>query len=141
MPKLPNLKINPLNLVSIILLIVILAVVVFVFTRLKNENTEEKQAQETLAEVGIRSTFAGSVTSVDDASKTLNLKSTEDGSIYEVRLDPNGSVTADTQKIQFSEIKVGDQVAVYSKQSNAPSLTEIYIADLITKSVSVDINP
>lgn len=140
MPKLPNLTKNIPVVISIVLFIVIIVVAGYVFFNSSSSDPDQKQAQETLEVVGIRSTFAGQVISADSTEKKLDIKSTEDGAIYEVRLDNNGKVTADSKDIDFSEIKIGDKVTVYSKQSNNPDLTKVYVADLITKMVPVDPN-
>ena len=138
MPKLPNITKNIPVLISLVLMIVLIAVAGYVYFHISSNDPDQKQAQETLEKVGIRSTFAGLVVDVDSVTNKLDVKNNEDGVVYEVKLDSKGQVTLDSKKITLSEIKAGDKVVVYSKQSNNPDLTKTYIADLITKSVPVE---
>jgi hypothetical protein len=140
MPKLPSLIKNLPALISIVLFLVVVAVAGYLFYNNTVNNPDEKQAQETLKAVGIRSTFSGEVTNLYPTERKLDVKNNDDGSIYEVVLDDKGKLTADSKDIEFSEIKVGDKVNVYSKQSNNPDISKVYVADLITKSVPIDPN-
>ena len=85
--------------------------------------------------------FYGTVTSVDSGKRELDVKNTEDGVVYSLKLNSKGVVTKSGQSSDFSQIKIGDNVNVYSENAETLDEARTISLDLINISVRPDSLP
>ena len=85
--------------------------------------------------------FYGTVTSVDPDKRELDVKNTEDGAIYSLKLNSKGVVTKSGKTSSFDQIKTGDKVNFYSENAETLDEERTISIDLINISVRPDSLP
>lgn len=85
--------------------------------------------------------FFGTVVSVDPSKKELEVKNSEDGVVYKLRLTNKGVVTRSGKNSEFTEIKIGDKVNIYSEDKETLDENRTISIDLINISVKTELTP
>ncbi len=134
MPKLS--ENNPL-LISAILLLILFGL--FAYFLYPNFFYTQSQTKTPTAQKQSYTLFNGQVVVLDQAVKTLTVKSGNDNKDYHLVLSTKGKVLLNSQNSDFSEIKLGDQVNVYSSSSGVDSSRPATVETIVIVRVTPEI--
>lgn len=143
MPKLPRIS-NTLFL-SIFALIAILGVVFFFILFPGNPFSDEpkvtvKKDDGKKNQSPVKASFSGNIVAINLVAKELRVQNSDDGKNYNVTLSSNALITANGGTSSISNLKVGDNVQIYSKTETNIDETKSFLSEWVDIQAPLDLS-